>query len=266
VSDNLSIIIKALLVKTAHMDIQKELDIIEKKLKPIRIKVTLDPSTNQMFERTQKSMNSANQGLSRYEKGLNNLIHLYKMKKISDQQFLETMEKMRSKTQFATLSNKKQEEVVRLLTQAERTYQRVVDEGTNINRRRATEQARIMNQTHRQGIEQQRMLENIRGLRGRSGEFIVGDNLTSLNALENRIRNLNPADRNFSRNMREARLELQRINNTMGIYRREVQNANRHTNIFGQSIFEAGNFLPHYIVICNCKSGEPRNLGCTIHI
>lgn len=134
-NNDLNIIVRAILEKSSTAQITNEIQKIQKSVKPIEIKV---------------NANSATQSLSRYEKGLNNLIHLYKMKEVSDQQFLKTMETIRSKMQFTTLSQKKQEEVVRLLTQAEKTYQKVVDEGTNINNKRAAEQLRQQQQLIKQ--------------------------------------------------------------------------------------------------------------------
>ena len=63
-SDNLSIIVKALLSSTTAQDLQKQLEIIEKKLKPLNLKASIDADGLQFFtkqiEETQKKVKEAN--------------------------------------------------------------------------------------------------------------------------------------------------------------------------------------------------------------
>jgi len=116
----------------------------------------------------------------------------------------------------------------------------------------------ITTEIQKQSIAQQKMLNTIRGMRGMSGAFIVGDNLKDLNDLENKIKGFNPADKNFAQNMRNAKLELDKINTSMGIYKKEVQDANKFTGIFGQSIFEAGKKFASWLFIGNVIMGVVR--------
>jgi len=111
------------------------------------------------------------------------------------------------------------------------------------------QQQKLTSEIHKQNIAQEKMLDTIRGMRGKSGAFIIGDNLTNLNALENKIRGFDPTDKNFSKNMREAQLELQKINTSMGIYKKKVQDANRFTGVFGQSLLEAGKKFASWLFI-----------------
>lgn len=128
------------------------------------------------------------------------------------------------------------------------------------------QQQKLTSEIHKQSLAQQDLLNRIRGMRGVDGKFIVGDNLSALNTLESQIRGFDPTNKNFSKNMAEANSKLREISTTTSIYKKEIQDANKYTGLFGQSILEAGNFLPHYIAICNCKSGEPRNLGCIFNV
>lgn len=120
------------------------------------------------------------------------------------------------------------------------------------------QQQKLTSEIHKQNLEQQKMLDNIRGMRGKSGAFIVGDNLTNLNALENKIRGFDPTDKNFSKNMREAQLELQKINTSMGIYKKEISDANKFTGVFGQSLLEAGKKFASWLLIGDVIIGTIR--------
>lgn len=120
------------------------------------------------------------------------------------------------------------------------------------------EEKKITSELQKQNIAQEKMLNTIRGMRGINGAFIVGDNLKDLNNLENKIKGFNPSDKDFVQNMRNAQLELQRINTSMGIYKKEVQDASKFTNVFGQSIFEAGKKFASWLVIGNTIMGVIR--------
>ena len=131
--DDLKIIISATINKDAENKLQQELDNISKKLKlTIQNASVAGSKTSQSYEQSAKS-------IGRYESGLNNLIHLYKMKEVTDRKFLDTMELMKSKTQFTTLSLQKQEQVMSLLEKAEKNYQKVSDQGINIRKQQAVE-------------------------------------------------------------------------------------------------------------------------------
>lgn len=122
--DDIVIRIKTLLEKASDAELKKVEQDIQSKLKP-KVTPVLDTTT--------------------YRQEIDKLVHQYKMKETTDRQFLDSMEKLRGKTEFTNLSFKKQEEIVRLLTQAERTYQRVVDQGTNINKARVAEAEKLAN-------------------------------------------------------------------------------------------------------------------------
>ena len=110
------------------------------------------------------------------------------------------------------------------------------------------EEKKITAEIHKQSLAQQDLLNKIRGMRGMDGKFIVGDNLNALNQVESQIRGFDPANKNFSKNMDEANSKLKQITTTTNLYKKEVQDANKYTGLFGQSIFEAGNFLPLIMV------------------
>src|SRR5690554_6412100 len=106
-ADNLLIQISALLAKNTESELQNQLDKIAKKLKLTIKDVQV---ANQNITKTSTSTNTvatttdkATQSLSRYAKGIENLIHLYKMKLRTDDQFLKSMEQMRSTVEFTML-------------------------------------------------------------------------------------------------------------------------------------------------------------------
>lgn len=244
-AENISIKISAILSKNAEKDLQTQLNIIAKKLK-----LTID-NVNVVNQKTKDSSNltesttkNASKAVSEYEKQLNQLIHTYKMKEISDRTFLDSMEKIRNKSEFSELSLKKQEQVVSLLAQAEKNYQKVVDSGL-------TTRNKYINQLEKNKLAQKDLLNTIRGLRGKDGAFIVDDNLKKLNKLETTIRNLNPNTKDFAKNLRFAKSELKAITTTTNIYKKEVQDANKYTNIFGQSILSAGKKFASWLMIGN---------------
>ena len=122
------------------------------------------------------------------------------------------------------------------------------------------QEKKITDELHKQNIAQQKMLETIRGMRGKDGAFIVGENLTKLNQLENTIRGLNPASKDFQKNMRDADLQLKQIATTTGIYKKEVQDASKFTNIFGQSLFEAAKKFAGWLFMGNVVMGVVRSI------
>lgn len=111
------------------------------------------------------------------------------------------------------------------------------------------QQQKLTSEIHKQSLAQQDLLNRIRGMRGVDGKFIIGDNLSALNTLESQIRGFDPTNKNFSKNMAEANSKLREISTTTSIYKKEIQDANRYTNIFGQSLFEAGKKFASWLLI-----------------
>lgn len=117
------------------------------------------------------------------------------------------------------------------------------------------EEKKITSEIHKQSLAQQDLLNRIRGMRGVDGKFIVGDNLSALNTLESQIRGFDPTNKNFSKNMAEANSKLREISTTTSIYKKEIQDANKYTGLFGQSIFEAGKKFSSWLFIGNIIIG-----------
>jgi len=117
---------------------------------------------------------------------------------------------------------------------------------------------RITSQIHKQSLAQQDLLNKIRGMRGIDGKFIVGDNLNALNQLESQITGFNPTNKNFKKNMDDANSKLKQITTSTSIYKKEVQDANKYTGLFGQSIFEAGKKFASWLLIGNVIIGAMR--------
>lgn len=251
-SDNIQIVVSAVLNKNTDKELQAQLDQISQKLK---LTIANTKIVNQQAESasssSEASTKKASQAVGEYEQKINKLIHTYKMKLTTDREFLDSMEQLRSKSDFTTLSWKKQEQVVSLLEKSEKSYQQVVDSGTNIRKQQQQQSEKITEQFHRQSIAQEKMLDSIRGMRGKDGAFIQGDNLTELNKLEKTIQGFDPTSKNFAKNMRDADLELKKIKTTTSIFKKEVQDANKYTNIFGQSLFEAGKKFAGWLFVGN---------------
>lgn len=117
------------------------------------------------------------------------------------------------------------------------------------------QQQKLTSEIHKQSLAQQDLLNRIRGMRGVDGKFIVGDNLSALNTLESQIRGFDPTNKNFSKNMAEANSKLREISTTTSIYKKEIQDANKYTGLFGQSIFEAGKKFASWLFIGNIIIG-----------
>lgn len=117
------------------------------------------------------------------------------------------------------------------------------------------QQQKLTSEIHKQSLAQQDLLNRIRGMRGVDGKFIVGDNLSALNTLESQIRGFDPTNKNFSKNMADANSKLREISTTTSIYKKEIQDANKYTGLFGQSIFEAGKKFASWLFIGNIIIG-----------
>ncbi len=251
-SDNIQIVVSAVLNKNTDKELQAQLDTISQKLKlTIANTKIVNQQTEGASSSSEASTKKASQAVEEYERKINKLIHTYKMKLTTDREFLDSMEQLRSKSDFATLSWQKQEQVVSLLEKSEKSYQQVVDSGTNTRKQQQQQSEKITEQFHKQSIAQQKMLDSIRGMRGKDGAFIQGDNLTELNKLEKTIQGFDPTSKNFTKNMRDADLELKKIKTTTSIYKKEVQDADKYTNIFGQSLFEAGKKFAGWLFVGN---------------
>lgn len=111
------------------------------------------------------------------------------------------------------------------------------------------QQQKLTSEIHKQSLAQQDLLNRIRGMRGVDGKFIVGDNLSALNTLESQIRGFDPTNKNFSKNMAEANSKLREISTTTSIYKKEIQDANKYTGLFGQSLLEAGKKFASWLLI-----------------
>lgn len=170
-SNDIGILLKVLLDANT-VDINKQIKTLSSKVDKLKIKLDIDQKEFDRLSSLAKKyqdfgagsgngFGKGTQEIGRYEKGLNNLIHLYKMKEVSDDKFLSTMEQLRSKTEFTTLSQKKQEQVIGLLTQAEKNYQKVVDQGSNINKKQSDDNEKQLQyeQKVRQAIAQQKQKE-----------------------------------------------------------------------------------------------------------
>jgi hypothetical protein len=78
--------------------------------------------------------------------------------------------------------------------------------------------------------------------------------------LEQKIQSFNPADKNFSENMRNANLELEKLNTTTGIYKKQMQDASKYTGLFGQSLLEAGKKFAGWLFMGNIIMGVIRSV------
>lgn len=233
-SDDIFIRIKTLLEKASEAELKKIEQDVEKRINP-KIKVDLDTS----------NLNKASEKYVDMQNSVSGVTQRTKEWVTSTGEIVKQTEMLKAGTT----------EISKRITDTTIDYKKQRDE-----------LERITSQIRKQSLAQQDLLNKIRGMRGIDGKFIVGDNLNALNQVESQIRGFDPANKNFGKNMDEANSKLKQISTTTSIYKKEIQDANKYTGLFGQSIFEAGNFLPHYIAMYNCKCGEPRNLGCIFSV
>jgi len=113
---------------------QKQLDKIAKQLK-LNIDATVkgingvSSTTNNSTQSTQK----ATVAMTNYEKALDNVVHKYKMKEISDDKFVNMSDRITKMAQFQTLEWKKQENYINLVAKAEQNYTKVRTDESKIN-------------------------------------------------------------------------------------------------------------------------------------
>lgn len=268
-SDSLSILIRAILEKSSKSQLEVELKNIEKNLKPIEVKTNIDSKNTTGLDKYKETMVRA----------AGQTDHIAKKTK-------EWTEELGRTVKQTDLLDKKTGDVFRRVTETTTDYKKQQSVLDNFNKKNMTgidyqikqretqaqqfskalqakmlqsvQEEKITTEIHKQNIAQEKMLNTIRGMRGVNGAFITGDNLTNLNSLESKIRGFDPTDKNFSKNMKDANLELQKINTSMGIYKKEVQDASKFTGIFGQSIFEAGKKFGGWLLIGNTIMGVIR--------
>ena len=148
-TNNLSIEILAKLAKNSEKQLQDELDALGKKLKlTIQNVATANKQmSNIAGDATSNSTNAtkvATKAISDYEKEVNKLLHTYKMKLTTDQEFLKNMEKLRSSTEFTSLTQRKQEQIVNRLAQAEKNFQKVLDQGSAVRKNQSKDQEKLL--------------------------------------------------------------------------------------------------------------------------
>ncbi len=86
-------------------------------------------------------------------------------------------------------------------------------------------------------------------MRGKDSAFISEENLVRLDRLEKGINKLDPAHKNFTRGLNSAKSQLKSINADIGIYKKQVQDASKFTNIWGQSLFDAGKKFAGWMLV-----------------
>lgn len=111
-------------------------------------------------------------------------------------------------------------------------------------------QAKKLTDTYqKQQMQQKKMLNTVRSFRAREHRFIQGQDLKQMNQLEHSLRNLDPASKNFNRNLQNMKMQLHDVQTNVGIYKRQAQEATRFTSMFGQSILEAGKKFATWMAI-----------------
>jgi hypothetical protein len=126
--------------------IQDQVDAIAKNIKLNLVDINLnDKAIASATKKIKDAMSStgakqATQEISNYEKALNKLIHTYKAKAMSDDEFVKRANKAMSMNKYQELSWQKQEQLINLIARAEKNYQTVSDKTRSINAANAKEQ------------------------------------------------------------------------------------------------------------------------------
>lgn len=202
----LSLLIKSKIDMSSGMiaDLNRQLNELATKLKPMRVKIEIDTGTiqnisnqinraTQGISRTTVNTQVNTQGLSNYEKALTRIIHAYKMKEISDDKFLAMSNRIMNMTSFQNLSWRQQEQLVNLAVQANERYQRSRNEEIKSNQAIQQSQERL-NASRQKELEYIQKMENqlARLKAGRGNIFEnanVANNLNQFNTALNNLRN-----------------------------------------------------------------------------
>jgi hypothetical protein len=261
--DSLNILIRAILEKSSKSQLEQELKNIEQKLKPIEVKTNIDVKNldkyKEKFVDVQNSISGITQKTKEWTNNTGETIkqieHLKAGTDTVYKRVTETTTNYKKQQSVLDDFNKKNINGIDYEIRKREIQAQQFSKSLQAKMLQGVEEKKITTEIHKQNIAQEKMLNTIRGMRGISGAFITGDNLTNLNTLENKIQGFNPADKNFSKNMRDADLELKKINTTMGVYKKEVQDASKFTGVFGQNILEAGKKFGGWLLIGNIIMG-----------
>lgn len=128
----------------SQANIQKQIDAIAKKITLNIQNVNLNTKGVEEFKKKVSNslapIKNSTAEISNYEKSLNKLIHTYKMKEISDDKFMQNVQRAMQMQKYQQLSWKQQEQLINLVAKAEKNYQTVSDKTRTINEANAKSQ------------------------------------------------------------------------------------------------------------------------------
>jgi hypothetical protein len=147
----ISVISNVSVTKADVNRMQKQLDELGKQLKLNISQVTLtgnkmSTSMESNVKKTSQATQKATQEMSNYEKAVNRIIHSYKMKQKTDDEFIQSAQRAIKMSKFQELSWQKQEQLINLVTQAEKNYQKVSDQTVITTKKKVQQDQQLASQ------------------------------------------------------------------------------------------------------------------------
>ncbi|HHX70069.1 MAG TPA: phage tail tape measure protein, partial [Gallicola sp.] len=219
---------------------------IEQKLKPINIKANTDS-----FKEFKDASGETYKTITNITNELGQQVSItQKMGEETGRTILTNYKKQREELQKINTEQSKYwsqrvKETVSAMTQKPDELAKMAD----YYRQLEVSSERLTTQTHKQSLAQKDLLTQIKSIRGKDSAFISEENLVRLDRLEKGINKLDPAHKNFTRGLNSAKSQLKSINADIGIYKKQVQDASKFTNIWGQSLFDAGKKFAGWMLV-----------------
>ncbi|MDD4157584.1 MAG: phage tail tape measure protein, partial [Candidatus Cloacimonetes bacterium] len=209
--DRLGLLIDVLIKSGNEQKMQTELDKMAKKLK-------LDIDTNVKTDR-----------FKNYEKAIDKIIHKYKLKDMSDEQFIKAGEKIRQSVHFQNLEWSKQEKIISTLIAADKSHTSAAT--TEAKQRIENIQKEQKAYEKLELFKQKMQLESKKMLGSTYSDKV---NTDELNKLNEEIQSLSITTPNLDQKMKQFNLRMKEVNTDA----KSTANALKNVNHDGLSMIE----------------------------
>jgi len=160
----------------------------------------------------------------------------FERKKLEEQIGLEKIHYQAIKDNIA-FERKKLEEQIGL----EKIHYQALRENEKFDQNRLIQQEKIADQIHKQKINQQELFNQVdKTVRLNEAAIKRGGLSKEYEDLQNAILNLDPTNKNFDKQLTDLRLRSRQLGTELSVVNKEIRDGSKFTNIFGQSILEAG--------------------------
>jgi hypothetical protein len=123
----------------------------------------------------------------------------------------------------------------------EKIHYQALRENEKFDQNRLIQQEKIADQIHKQKINQQELFNQVdKTVRLNEAAIKRGGLSKEYKDLQNAILNLDPTNKNFDKQLTDLRLRSRQLGTELSVVNKEIRDGSKFTNIFGQSILEAG--------------------------